>query len=186
MPSAKLLTFYNSFYGPIGTPWNPVTVRKYERSKDTANGVVFYMPTQLQISLPGAAEELYQLPNEPLISLSGQKTIIKTAIDGNKGSFKEGFALEDYTITIRGLAINNERENEDYPEEIVRKLRRICEIQGSLKVVNELLSMFGITRLVIESFDFPDLPGAPSVQPYIFQCVSDQEFELELKQRGNI
>lgn len=184
MPAVNLLTFYSSFYGPIGTPWDPATVRRLTGQEQPEQGVVYYMPTQLQISLPDEPEELWQLPNEPLISISGQKTVIKTAIDGYKGSFKEGFSIDDFAITIRGLAINDSRDNEDYPEELVRKLRRICEIQGSVKVVNDLLAMFGVTRLVIESYDFPDFPGAPSVQPYVFQCVSDQEFELELRQRG--
>lgn len=185
MSLIDIRSLYRQAYGPIGTPWNEsVRSKSYERIQTTSTGIVYYMPTKLQISLPGAPEELHQLPNEPLISISGQKNVVKTAIDGVKGTFKEGFSIDDYTITIRGLAIQPDLQSEEYPELLVRKIRKICEIQGSLKVVNDLLQMFGINRLVIESYDFPDFPGAPSVQPYVLQCVSDQEFELELKQRS--
>lgn len=177
---------YLGFYGPIGTRWDEAAVRRYDNQNPSDGSVFYYMPTKLQISAPGEAEELYQLPNEPLIAISGSKTIVKTGIDGIKGTFKEGFSIDDYSITIRGIAINEDRESEEYPQEIVRKIRRIAELQGSLKVVNDLLSMFGITRLVIETCEFPDFPGAPSVQPYILNCLSDQEFDLELKQRGAI
>ena len=120
-----------------------------------------------------------QLPNEPVITIKGSKTIIETPIDGNEGTFKEHYALGDYGITIQGVCVLEENSDE-YPEAQVRSLRRIIEEKTGLDVVCKLLSYFDIKHLAIKSFDFPSIEGAPGMQPYTLECASDKYFDLEL------
>lgn len=141
--------------------------------RTTVLGTPYFMP----LILDG-----YQLPNEPLISITGNNDIIRTKIDGHPGTFKQLFAKGDYSIRIQGIAIDDQN-NETYPQRIVRRLRELVEKPGSLKVSNELLSFFGITDLVILDYRFPAVEGANAYQPYEFMCLSDKPFELELKPR---
>ena len=67
----------------------------------------------------------YRLPNEPIVEINGSKTIIKTPIDGQDGTFKELYSKNDWDITIRGIAVNEDEESDDYPEEIVSKLYQL-------------------------------------------------------------
>jgi hypothetical protein len=147
------------------------TPRSFTVQKSSFMDTPIFMPVKL---------DGYLLPNEPLIEISGSKTIIKTAIDGQNGTFKELYSLNDYSVVIRGLAINDEAPDE-YPEEIVRKLKSLCEAPRSLEVVNLLCSFFDINRLSVESFSFPPLEGQIGVQPFEITCSSDREFDIELK-----
>lgn len=119
----------------------------------------------------------YELPNEPMVSISGKNRIVKTAVDGQDGTFKELFSRDDYMITIKGIAVNEENE-EEYPEQIVRKLRELCE-GGSVEVTNKILSYFNVKYLAIESYSFPAVEGV-MWQAYEIQCLSDKPYDLEL------
>lgn len=137
-------------------------------------GVSFFMPVYL---------DGYKLPNEPLVTVTGGNRIIRTDIDGNEGSFKERWCKDDYRITIRGIAINE--DNFDvYPEEQLRQIRKLCEKGQAVQVDCDMLSIFNISLLAIEQHNYPALEGSPGMQPYEITAYSDKEFELELKTTG--
>jgi hypothetical protein len=141
------------------------------------------MPLKLQISAKGEPVELFQLPNEPIVEIRSIKKIVETEIDGQDGSFKELYSLGDYAITIRGVAVDENYDNEDYPEELVRKLRTINELRHHLEVVGPLFTLFNIKYLAIREFNLVPQPGAISMVPYEFICSSDKEYKLELKRK---
>ncbi len=120
-----------------------------------------------------------RLPNEPLVSVRGGKKVIRTPIDGRKGTFKEEYSLQDYEVTIAGIAIDEENPDQ-YPFDQVRAIREVCERPGSVEVVCDLLTLFGIDRLAIEPFEFPADVGMGASQRYFIRAYSDNEFELEL------
>lgn len=118
------------------------------------------------------------LPNEPLIRVTGMNRMVRTPLDGKNGSFKELFSLDDYEVSIKGIAVNE--ENPDmYPDKIIRQIREICE-GGDAEVTCKLLSFYNIKRLAFEKWDFPPMEGV-IWQPYEIKCYSDEPFELELK-----
>lgn len=133
-------------------------------------------PLQFPVDLGGV-----RLPNEPLVSVRGGKKIIRTAIDGRQGTFKEEYSLQDYEVTIQGIAVD-EQDPDAYPADQVRAIREVCERPGSVEVVCDLLTLFGITRLAIEPFEFPADVGMGAAQRYFIRAYSDTEFELELDQ----
>ncbi len=133
-------------------------------------GTPYFMPLKLDGK---------QMPNEPIIELSGGKSIIKTPIDGNEGTFKESYSLGDYHITIRGICVN-EGITDEYPHRQVRMIRDIIEKKVHISCVCKLLGYFNIKHLAIEDFKFPAIEGCPSMQPYELTCLSDKFFDLEL------
>lgn len=179
----NLLGLYQDSFGYIGVPFPTASVKAYLPNQDTIEslkkvfngkspmGTAVFMP----ITIDG-----YELPNTPIISIRGSKSIIETKIDDNDGTFKEGFSLGDYEISLQGICVDMDNP-EEYPEEQVREIRRLFEIKGNLTASSDLLTYFGIEYLVIYDLNIPGEAGAESYQPYTMKCKSDRVIELDLK-----
>lgn len=121
------------------------------------------------------------LPNEPTISISSRKNIVETALAGStrRGTVKELIAIEDWEITIRGIALNTE-SRDVYPEDQVKKLNQLYGKNAALDIECALTNLLGIYRVVIKSFSLPEMVGIQHAQAYEFVCVSDEDFVLEI------
>ena len=121
------------------------------------------------------------LPNEPTISFSKEKRIEKTVLPGSRrrGTVKELISSEDWQITIRGIAINYESKI-FYPEDQVKKLIDLDAEERALDIQCALTSLLGIYRVVIKKISLPEMIGIQHAQAYELQCVSDEDFVLEL------
>lgn len=139
-----------------------------------ANGFPMFMPVKL-----GKEEnDLWLLPVEPLVSLTGGNKISRRMVakSTGRGTIKERWAQDDYGITIDGIFINADNSNV-YPEEDVKKLKELCESASVLFVECELLAHFEITRMVIESYSFPFTKGEQN-QRFMITGYSDDLMEL--------
>lgn len=129
--------------------------------------------------------EEYVFPNEPLISLSLQKTIVETATVGKerKGTVKEYICTEDYQISIRGVCVNeNPEDRDEYPSEQVEELHRMFELNERLNIeTNPFLELFGIRGIVLKSFDLEEMAGQQGLQKYTISAVSDYDFYADQK-----
>jgi len=137
-----------------------------------ADGRTIFMPMRLGGVI---------LPNEPSISISSRKNIVETALAGStrRGTVKELISIEDWQVTIRGIAINT-KSKLVYPEDTVKGLRDLYEKNEALEVMCALTNLLGIYRLVITGFELPEMIGIQHAQAYQFTCVSDEDFLLEL------
>jgi len=132
-----------------------------------------------QIHMPVKIDN-YWLPNEPLVTLTGGKNIVKTVVAGLEGTVKEEISTNDYMIVIKGIITNE--QSDDYPEEDVAKIREICEASGMHDVVNKLFRIFGINNIVIESYNIFGIAGHQSQQAYQINAWSDRPVELILRE----
>jgi len=119
------------------------------------------------------------LPNEPTIMIAGKKKIEKTGLVGSKrrGSVKELIRIDDYSITIRGIALNY-NSKKVYPEDIVKQLNDLHLRREALSIKCALTSLLGIYRLVIDDVRFTEMIGVQHAQAYEFLCTSDEDFIL--------
>ena len=140
-----------------------------------AFNVPMMMPLTLQLDEPDAQE--WTLPFEPMITIAGKNIITKRHVAKAKtmGSIKERWVQDDYSITIEGILMST---NGKYPSEDVKRLRTHCEATN-VKVYSPLLEIFGIARLVVESFDIPFTTGTIN-QNYSLKCSSDSTYKLLL------
>lgn len=139
-------------------------------------GASYHLPVKMGSSPVKTAQ--YQLPNEPIMSIKGSKMLKVTPIRRGKGrgTVKEERGLNDYQITIRGLAIN-ETSNE-YPEAQIKEIRKICESEGVIYITSYLTGLYNVTKVSVKDFDFPRFPGnSMRVQPYVIECISDMDFD---------
>ena len=149
------------------------TVRDVLRTN--ALGVPMQLPMRLKLEEAGAEEWL--LPMEPMVSLTGRNLITRRHVNKGRvrGSIKERWAQDDYSITVEGILMGMDGK---YPEEDVARLRGFCEA-AHVEVLNPLLEIFGISHMVIESWDIPFTSGAAN-QNYTLKAQSDDIYKLLL------
>lgn len=119
------------------------------------------------------------LPIEPLVSISGSSSIVRTPLPCWPGTVKENMGLDDYAITIRGVVLNE--GSDDYPEADVLLLRSLCERGEPLDIQCPVLQLFNVNRFVIESFRFPADEGVQHYQAYELVGYSDFDLEVLIK-----
>lgn len=141
-----------------------------------ALGRPLIFPLELQIE----GEEWWRLPFEPVITVTGKNTIVKKKVSKGsvRGTIKERWCQDDYSINIEGILMNVDRQ--EYPYSDVQRLKRHCEA-AKLKVRCPLFEIFSINQIVVESYDFPATTG-PRNQAYKISAVSDDIYKLLLKQ----
>lgn len=141
--------------------------------RTNANGVPMVLPMRLRLEKAG--EEEWLLPNEPMVSIVGSHTLVRRSVlkSRGRGSVKERWAQDDYTITIEGIL---KSENGFFPAADVARLKKYCEA-GAVLVINPLLEVFGISRMVIENWDFPFTAGTAN-QNYSITAYSDEPYNL--------
>lgn len=143
--------------------------------RTNALGVPMAMPLRFRLEESGAKEWLF--PLEPMISLNGQNILVRRHVGKGtiKGSIKERWTQDDYTVRIEGILMSREGK---YPEEDVSMLKNFCEA-GHVKCWCPLLEIFGIAQLAIESWDIPFTSGLTN-QNYSITAYSDDIYKLLL------
>lgn len=141
----------------------------------TAKGFPMVLPLRFQLEEPGTEPWLF--PVEPMVSVSGTNIITRRHVSKGqvRGSIKERWTQDDYTVHIEGILMS---EDGTYPKDDVAMLRKFCE-KGQVKVLNSLLEVFGISRLSISSWSIPFTSGT-SNQNYTIDAYSDDVAKLLL------
>ncbi len=111
-----------------------------------------------------------------LITVTQEKNIIKTAVNGRNGTIKEYFSDGDYSISIEGAIVG--RDPYAYPEADVKNLIRLMRQPASIVAISPFLQLFGIYDIAIENFDLKQLAGFQNMQPFTIECSSDLPIEL--------
>ena len=143
--------------------------------RTNALGVPMVMPLRFQLEESGAKEWLF--PIEPMISINGQNILVRRHVNKGtiKGSIKERWTQDDYTVRIEGILMSRDGK---YPDEDVATLKNFCEA-GHVKALCPLLELFGISQLAIESWDIPFTTGLTN-QNYTITAYSDDIYKLLL------
>lgn len=112
-----------------------------------------------------------------VITISLQKNIVSTAVNGLNGTIKELVNTQDYKINIKGVFVNSTNE---YPTYKLEELKKLFEKQTNLKIENEICQTFGIDYIVIESLNIPNT-GKTNLLAYEISALSDFDYTLELE-----
>lgn len=178
------------FAKPIELPpyWlnHPEVVQSMELNQDQSEPQArLGVPHACPLYVCGANEtDWWQLPIEPVITISGKNTIVKRQVlkVGNtagerRGTVKELWTQNDYEVSISGIFI----ANKDYllPEDDIRHLRAYCEAREPLYVLSDLFTLFNIDRIVIEDYSFPFTKGMAN-QMFTIRASSDNYDDKQL------
>lgn len=121
--------------------------------------------------------EWFLLPIEPLVSISGKNTIVRRSVAKAKdnGTVKERWSQDDYTVTIQGVLSG--KDEGAYPEADVKRMIAYFSERQSIEVSQDILLLFGIKFLAIESASFPHTKGLNN-QNFEIKAYSDNNIEL--------
>jgi len=159
--SAKQLSSYRTKYqNPKGSP-NPNIWKSLAPDLSTTNE-----------SFPAI------FMDSALMSVSKKKDIVKTKVVNRSSTRKEYITSGDYTIKISGVFTGT--NHDIYPEADVEALVRACEAPVPLEIVSPYLFRFGITRLVVESYDFQQERGSYASQKFTINCTSHSASYAEI------
>lgn len=149
---------------------------KIDKATVAHTGVQMQMPTWIGDN----ERNLWLLPYEPLVAVRGRNVVTKRAIakqqDNSYGTVKEVWTQDDYQVLITGKLFDFARPKE-YPGEMVSKMSGFFTMKKPLYIRNELLDLLGISRLVVEDWEFPPTPNIV-YQDFAIRAVSDQNFNL--------
>ena len=122
--------------------------------------------------------ERFDFPVDPVVGVQGKTVITRRNVAKGgtmHGTIKESWREDDWTVSIAAVL------SYDTPDELngaVATLRQLCERGENLKVESWWLNeAFGITHLVVESFDFQHTKGLNN-QTVTLTCYSDDSYTL--------
>lgn len=155
------------------------TIPETEAEADVVRTNALGVPMRMPLEVKADGGDWWLLPVEPLISVVGKNRIVKrnVAKGRTRGSIKEKWTQDDYSISIEGVLINYDQDA--YPAEDVKRLRQLCE-GARMKVRCKLFELFSIDYIVVENFEFPMTAGIQN-QGYRISAVSDDVYKLLLK-----
>lgn len=104
------------------------------------------------------------------------KNIVRTQVNGRRGSVKEYINDLDYSITFE---IEISTGDNRYPVEDVATFINICQVPVRLEVVNELLQLYGINFIVVENDVAGQERGYRARQKFTLRALSDFDDIIE-------
>lgn len=110
-----------------------------------------------------------------LITINQQKNIVKTQIQGRKGTVKEYIGLGDWVITINAIIPGT---NGAFPKFEMEQLKIIAGCPKAIAITSWYLQMFDINSIVVENFDTAQEGGMYSTPAFTMGCVSDEDVNL--------
>jgi len=146
---------------------------RYQKSFE---GTFFLVPVRLRLDREGESGG-FQLPLDPLLSISGKNIIRRRYVAKSKmrGSIKETWSQDDYEITIAGLLQDDDQSMLD---SYITTLRTYMEAAEAVHITCGILNnVFNITRIAIESYDFPFTKGMEN-QAFTIKAYSDDNYQL--------
>lgn len=144
-----------------------------ELYKQDFRGIWYFMP--VYISHKGKRVEL----QNAVISITGEKIIVKTPLVGRKGSVKELISIDDYKINITAFIHSDDGT---YPAEAISEVKELYNINEAVEIISVLTDLILDTddKVVITNIDYPATPGIEDGQAVRIECETDKEFELTL------
>lgn len=128
----------------------------------------------LGITQPGTTSNI--VLDTVLITIEQPIRIVKTEIQGRDGSVKEYIGKDDAKLTINGIITG---VNGGYPNYDVSLLKAWLDAPVSKGVTAWWLNDLGISQVVVESYNLPQMEGGISYQMFTINAISDIPIQLK-------
>lgn len=155
--------------------WNnrEITVKDAKDLVESGQTVTQFMPLSLQMP----DNEMWLLPYEPLISISGENIIKMRSVakSQGRGTVKERFSEGDFKISIQGFFEGDDPNM--LPEMEIQKLHSVVTQKRAIAVENEFLQLLNINYLCVLSYELP-FTKTENAQNWLITAVSDDIYNL--------
>lgn len=170
-----------------------------EKNKDFAFGEAEqYLNEQWLTSLEINVDNNSFIFNEVIMSITQERNIVTTPLQGRDGTIKEFISNGDYVITVDAGIVQggSYTENEDtevsyknpkntYPRAELERLCKILTLPQSIPVQSSFLNVFGITSVVVKSFSLTQETHS-NRQGIQMQLLSDKPYEIKVIQEDYV
>ncbi len=113
-----------------------------------------------------------------LLNMGQTKNIVKTQVQGRRGTVKQYISLGDYILTINAIICGN---NGVYPRSDVQSMITMLECPNPITITSWYLNMFLISSIVIDEYDCNQDEGQYSRQAISITACSDYEVNLRFR-----
>lgn len=125
--------------------------------------------------------------DECILTVTQEKNIVTTPLQGRDGTIKEYISDGDYHITAEiGLSNYNKKGNElndessfEYPKEDLEKLTKYLKVKDTIIVDSSFLQVFGIVSAVVQSYSLQQETHS-NRQSLQIQLLSDEPYEIKI------
>lgn len=139
--------------------------------------VVHVVPLEFRLE---SEAQGFTFPLDPMVGISSRNIITRRYVSKSKmrGSIKECWSEDDFEINIVGVFIDDDGKLGYKASHYLRKLMKYCKASESIHVKCDLFNeCYGITRIAIESYNFPFTKGIGN-QSFSIKAYSDDGFSL--------
>lgn len=155
--------------------WDENTVESYTiKKKSTLEklwnpGNEIEHTAQTHKSDPFDTKTVFHIDLAPKVSMSSNKNVILTQVQGRDFTRKELVSGGDMTYSISGSIVSDDEGV--YPTEAVKRFVKIMQYNGVVNVNFITFGLLGVTRVIIKDFSL-DSAEYKNIQPYSFTCVA--------------
>jgi len=149
--------------GPLGTPV----------MQDITFSSVNYTDPQTGVTKKTKEIKLIDI----LISVNLPSIIVKTQIQGRRGTVKEYIGEDDWQITINGFLL---AANGQTPSDAIIDLKNMKRACVPIPVTCTYLNNLDISNIVLEDFSMQQEPGGYSKQGFSLTCISSHDVLLQI------
>lgn len=125
--------------------------------------------------------EDFRMPAASLCVFTRAKIMRTTPVSGGRGTVKEMYGFDDWSITVKGVMVNESNHPQAKDVFAMRdKLLQFENLTDAIGVSGDLFEAIGVSHVVINRINIPQLQGKPRMIPFEMNCISDQPIELLL------
>nr|WP_185147521.1 DUF6046 domain-containing protein [Ornithobacterium rhinotracheale] len=134
--------------------------------------------------------------SEIIITLSQERNIVTTPLQGRDGTIKEYISDGDYAITLDAAILPTNAVPQDdestfaiaenrYPDEEIKRLHRLLLEKKALEVQSDFLTLFDINSAVVKSYSLQQETHS-NRQSLQIQMLSDKAYEITRSTGGQL
>lgn len=123
-------------------------------------------------------KEIIHIDLSAQVSLSTNKNLILTPVQGRDFTRKELISGGDLTFTVNGSVVSHTPGV--YPEAAVQRLIKIAQYKGIVSVHHFIFDQFKVKQIIIKDFTLGN-QEFKNIQPYSFTCVAIEADEIRIK-----
>jgi hypothetical protein len=146
-------------------------------------------PTLTSLALKLGSVEITLV--ECIITVSQERNIVATALQGRDGTVKEYISDGDYSIDVSAAIQPYGSANTDggggfvnvedrYPQPEMQDLLELLKEKQALEVQSDFLTLFGVKSVVVKSYSVSQETHS-NRQAFALSLLSDEPFEIKMK-----
>lgn len=123
---------------------------------------------------------------ECILTVSQEKNIVTTPLQGRNGTVKEFISKGDYNIALEiGISnyqkSSNDQSSFEYPKEAINEFINILNVDDTIALQSDFLLLFGVESAVVLSYNLIQETHS-NRQAFQVQMLSDRPYEIQLNE----